>query len=139
MKKNIQLSSQIKQSIFETNSFLLQNEPTIIEYDAFFGSKKIFNNIHSNGIELTPSLWLYAIHGNNSEIIHLLEENHIEPTNKSYEICLKEAVKCHHNDIVNHFIKHNFDHHLIKYSFQYYNYLYFPNDIENKTFFNIYI
>ena len=32
-----------------------------------------------NGVELTPSLLIYAIHGKNAEIIHLLEENHIEP------------------------------------------------------------
>ena len=32
-----------------------------------------------NGVELTPSLWLFVIHGQNPELIHRLEEQHIEP------------------------------------------------------------
>lgn len=36
------LSSKIKRSIFETNSFLIDQEPTMLEYAAFFGSVQIF-------------------------------------------------------------------------------------------------
>ena len=41
-QKNISLSSKIKSSIFETNSFLVEKEPSLIEYTAFFGSIQIF-------------------------------------------------------------------------------------------------
>ena len=26
---------------------------------------------------MTPSLWVYAVHGENEEIIHILVENHV--------------------------------------------------------------
>ena len=52
---------------------------TLIEYSAFYGSIQIFNFLRMNNVELSPSLWLYAIHGNNAELIHLLEENKVEP------------------------------------------------------------
>ena len=60
---------------------------------------------------MTPFIWLYTIHGRNANIIHLLEENHINPRhmfdNKkncksyhhSYQPCLEESIKCHHNEI----------------------------------------
>ena len=51
---------------------------TLIEYAAFFGSIQIFNYLKLNKISLTPSLWKYAIHGNNAEIIQILEENHFQ-------------------------------------------------------------
>ena len=39
---NFSISLKINHSIFETKSFLLKNEPTLIEYSAFFGSIQIF-------------------------------------------------------------------------------------------------
>ena len=38
--KNYQ--TKIKPSIYETNKYIIQNPPTIIEYAAFFGSLKIY-------------------------------------------------------------------------------------------------
>ena len=61
--------SQISNSIFETNLFLIENIPTIIEYASFFGSIQIFQYLKYNNIKLEPSLWLCAIHGKNAEII----------------------------------------------------------------------
>lgn len=78
-KANISLSSTVGSSIFETNSFLINKNPSLIEYAAFFGSLKIFNYLIENKIELTPSLWLYAIHSNKMELIHILENNKIVP------------------------------------------------------------
>ena len=101
-EKNYQLDSTIKPSIYETNDFLLQFniEMTLIEYAAFFGSIKIFNYLRLNKISMTPSIWNYAIHGNNAEIIQILEENQIElPEEKSYKQLLEESIKCHHNEI----------------------------------------
>lgn len=86
-------------SIFETNPLLIQKRSKIIEYAAFFGSIQIFQYLLMNNVELTPSLWLYEIHGRNPEIIHLLEENHVEPYDKTYTEYFKESIKCHHNEI----------------------------------------
>ena len=32
-----------------------------------------------NDVELTSLLWFYAIHSNNAELIHILEDNHVKP------------------------------------------------------------
>ena len=76
-RSGISLSSTlIKNSIFETNSFLLENEKiSLIEYSAFFGSIQIFQYLKMNNVELTPKLWLYSIHGNNANLFRLLESD----------------------------------------------------------------
>lgn len=76
-KNSLSLKQNVKSSIFETNKFLINKSPTLIEYATFFGSIQIFKYLYQNGVELQSSLWMYAIHGNNPEIIHFLEENHI--------------------------------------------------------------
>lgn len=73
-QSGLSLNTFIKSSIFETNSFLIGKNITLIEYTVFFGSIQIFNYLYKNGVELSSSLLPYAIHGNNPEIIHLLEE-----------------------------------------------------------------
>ena len=100
-KNNISLNSKIHSSIFETNEFLIDKTPTFLEYATFFGSIQIFQFIKLNSFELTSSLWLYAIHGKNPDIIHLLEENGVIPN--SYKECLLESIKCHHNEIKEYF------------------------------------
>ena len=97
-KQNIPLRMKTTPSIYETNSFLLKNDPTLIEYSAFFGSVKVFDYLLKNGVELTPSLFLYAIHGNNPEIIYLLEENNVKCDDQIYNECFKESIKCHHKN-----------------------------------------
>ena len=107
-KANLCLSiEKIKPSIFETNPLLIENETSLIEYAAFFGSIQIYRFLRINNVELTSSLWLYAIHGANPEIIHLLEEDNIIPEDKSYIECYKESIKCHHNEIAN-YIQNNY-------------------------------
>ena len=104
-KKNLSFSStRIKQSIFETNSFLIDKKPTLIEYAAFFGSIQIFQYLRFNNVPLESSLWLYSIHSKNANLIHLLEENQVEPNDSSYEECFIESIKCHHNDIADYII-----------------------------------
>ena len=100
-QSNYPLSSQIEPSIYETNSFLLKSKNiSLIEYSAFFGSIQIFKYLKINGIQLTPSLWIYAIHGNNAEMIHLLEENQIKPEDTTFNQCYYESIKCNHNNLV---------------------------------------
>ena len=138
-KKGISLSSTIKSSIYETNSFLEGRNQTLIEYSAFFGSIQILRFLFQNQVELTQSLWLYAIHGNNPEIIHFLEENQIFPKDKSYQECLEESIKCHNNDFAlyfrNNFINlqksfSDFNHNEFKFGFHYYNFQFIPIELD---------
>ena len=100
-KTNLSLSeTKIKPSIYETNLFLLDKKPTMIEYAVFFGSIQIFQYLRLCNVRLKSSLWLYSIHGRNPELFHLLEEFHVEPEDDSYEKYLEESIKCHHNEIV---------------------------------------
>lgn len=39
----------------------------------------MFRYLRKNGIELTPSLWPFAVHGRVPDIIHILEEQKIKP------------------------------------------------------------
>ena len=140
-QKNISLSSQIEQSIFETNSYLLKNKTNLIEYSAFFGSSQIFKYLYLNGAELSPSLWLYSIHGENPEILKILEENKIQPKDETFIECFNESLKCHHNETAE-FIRKNFIQNesekvllLHSKSVNYFNYLYFPTDLTNPDIF----
>ena len=89
-------------------------------------------------------MWIYAIHGNNPDIIHILEENCIEPEDESYNECLKESIKCHHNEIAKYIqnkymnvfkeIKESsFKNNPISFGFHYYNYE-FIEDPQNFQF-----
>ena len=145
----------IDESIFETNSFLLKNQPNLIEYSSFFGSINIFKYLIKNNIKLTPSIWLYGIHGNNPEILHLLEEKQVdffkEEKNDFFEcnndsnayFCLKESLKCHHNDIANYFLENYIDYNQnqyakneIDYVLHYYNYNFFSYNFDNYNVFD---
>lgn len=73
----------------------------------------------------------------NLQIIHILEENHVEPADKSYEKCLIEAIICHHNEIADYILVNYIDNDLkeiyekdsIKSQiFISYNYYYFPDE-----------
>ena len=123
-RSNISLGSTINQSIYETNSFLLENNPSLIEYALFYGSIQIFNYLRLNHVQLNENLWLYAIHGKNPDIIHLLEEYQIISDNKSNKKIIKESIKCHHNDISNYIISNyfNYDNSISKYGIKYHNY-----------------
>ena len=102
-RKNISLSIQISESLFETNEFLIGKKLTLIEYAAFYGSIKIFNYLYQLDVAINPSLWIYAFHSNNPELIHRLEElDSNNPMNPSYEECFIESIKCHHNGLANY-------------------------------------
>lgn len=96
---------RLESSTYETNSLLFKRyKISLIEYAAFFGSVQIFKYLHNEGVKLEPSLWKYAVHGKNHEIIHFLKENHVEPYDNSYKEVLKESIKCHHNELANFFL-----------------------------------
>ena len=151
-RNNVSINAKIQPSIYETNSFLLKKEKklerdgkygglALIEYAAFFGSIQIFNYLRLEGVELPSSLWLLAIHGQNSEIIHFLEDNHVELEDESYKQVFYESIKCHHNDIANYFIN-NFlqndeenSQDIFNQSLKYYNFAFLKNDIISETSF----
>lgn len=106
----IKINSKIRSdSPFETNFYLLDREPILLEYSAFTGSLQIFNYLIQNikKEEVKPKIFSYAVHGSNYEIIHQLESffsltelnkesNKLIPNLKD---CFLESIKCHHNDI----------------------------------------
>ena len=55
-QKNCSLNTKINNSIFETNYFLTDKEPTFVEYSAFFGSIQIFKYLLMNHVQITDSL-----------------------------------------------------------------------------------
>ena len=68
-KHNVSIDSSIKDSIYETNCFLIKNQIisgtdrisylnrlTPIKYAAFFGSIQIFKYLKLNGADLSPSI-----------------------------------------------------------------------------------
>ena len=131
-KTNTSLSMIIIPSIYETNCILSNKEVSLIEYSAFYGSIQIFKYLYLNKVELTPSLWIFAIHGNNPEIIHLLEDKKIEPFDKSYNECLNESIKSFNNEIADYiyenFIENKETKKLEISGFIYHNYYYIPKN-----------
>lgn len=98
---NIQFSSNIEQSEFETNRLLMKSDVSLIEYAAFFGSIKIFQYLRTKVAEIEPFIWIYAIHSNNEKLIHLLESENIEYYKDSYEDLIHESIKCHNKKLIN--------------------------------------
>ena len=134
--------TKIELTRFETNSFLIKKKDiSLIEYAMFFGSIQIVKYLQLNDVDLNPSLWLYAIHSNNPELIHFLEENHVLPDDKTYQKCFIESVKCYHNNIA-HYIQDNLlektttNNDISLDLIEFYNFDFFPNDLENETLFS---
>ena len=134
---NLSLDSKVKVAFYETNKFLIKNNASLIEYAAFYGSIEIFNYLLNSKVVIRPIIYLFAIHGRNLELIHLLEENKIQTKNKSYDDCIKESIKCHHNEIANYFIGHleteKDQNNKVnnKYCFHFHNFLFLNDDVTN--------
>ncbi|KAK8870314.1 hypothetical protein M9Y10_008192 [Tritrichomonas musculus] len=148
-RQNMSFDISIEESIFETNQFLIeQNKISLNEYAAFFGSLEIikYNEINE-GIKATSSMWNYAIHSRNAELIQYLEDKKVSPSSSDrFETILKESIKCHHNDVstyiinnlieeedLNYSIKNNFNDNLYYSAVRYDNYCFFPENIKYKN------
>lgn len=131
-------NSTIQSSIYETNPYLLKNQPTLIDYAAFYGSIQIFKYLRLNNIEVKDSIFMYAIHGNNYELIHVIEEIIKNEDNEKILIFFIEAVKCHHNEIARYFDNIIFNGQstsilgLCSSIFNFMNYSFFPYEIDNE-------
>lgn len=139
-KNNVDLNSTVKNSIFETNSLLIEKNTKLIEYAAFYGSMKIFNYFVSKNIDLSPSLWIYAIHSQNFELIHFLNEKKIYPHDFVFDKFLKESIKCHHFEITK-YIQSNFYQNqnscnIFTKSLKHFNFVYIQKDCINKYAFH---
>lgn len=95
---------QIQTSIYETNQFLKDKTPSIIEYSAFYGSLNIFKYVLSKNALFDENLWQYAIHGRNLEILREIEKTGIDPPYRSFEEPANELIKCHHNELADYII-----------------------------------
>ena len=167
-QNNISPNSTIKSSIYETNNFLNDKENesdqkklTLIQYATFFGSIQIFQYLQSNQVESTESLFLFAVHGENSEICHYIEKiidnppkstsnskgKNVKSKNRfnqktelfSYKIPLDEAIKCHHIDFANYIINNHlntFDQNsIVSISLKYYNFHFLNGELINENLF----
>ncbi len=148
-KSNINLNLRIPPSIYETNSYLLKLEklPYLIEYAAFFGAIQIFEFMLKSEVELTSSIWNFALHSNNPDLIHLLEEYTLEPESSNYQICLSHAILFHNNSFARYIVENkldeqvnldtfcNLDEIVIDGIFSSYNLHFFPSDFNNRTIF----
>lgn len=137
-RTNISYKEKVTPSIFETNSYLLENDPNLIEYATFFGSIKIIQYMNFKGVDIEPNLINYAIHSNNAKLVHTLEEFNLDFCNES---CLIESIKCHHNNFANYILNHfypfnsnkefSYNERLFSSVFQYHNYAYLPYRFSN--------
>ena len=100
------INSKIEESAYETNTYLLNHTTSLIEYAAFCGSYDIFSYLKSQNAEFNSSLWYFAIHGANIELIQSIENDKSIPIDGSV---LKEAIKCYQNDIANYIIGNYFN------------------------------
>ena len=148
-KNYILLQSNIKESIFETNSiFLGKSDIKLIEYASFYGSNEIIKYMFINECGMTSNMWIYAVHAQNDELIKYLEDNHVLPPENNFEIVLDESIKCHHNDVSNYIIYNLIEEKELKYNIEnefyrnyyrfsigFYNYNFFPENLEYKYMF----
>lgn len=139
-KNDYSLNSTIKPSIYETNSFLNNKKVNLIKYAAFFGSEQIFKYLIKNEAKFNSSLVKFAIHGDNPEIIHILEEKKVEIN--VYK-CIKHAIMFHNNDIANYIINNyielenqNLNEINAETACMYYNFFFLPDEL-NYQYFNM--
>lgn len=141
-KMNLSLSSQINYSIFETNNFLLKRKScSYIQYAAFCGSTQIFKYLYFNKACFDESIWAFAVHSDNPELIQFLVGTGFDFSSSIFNEILIESIKCHHNEIICYFQKNLMDdkiedcEEIIAQSIKYSNYNYFPNDLRNCYYF----
>lgn len=78
---------------------------TLIEYSAYFGSNQIFNYLKINDATASHSNYQYTIHSRSEEMFILLEQDFDLFLQLNSEICLRESIKSHNNQIANYIIE----------------------------------
>ncbi|KAK8838022.1 hypothetical protein M9Y10_035969 [Tritrichomonas musculus] len=126
-RHNIDFSSKIDTSVYETNSFLLKKGSTLIEYAAFSGSVKIFKYLYSDKSKFDQTIWQYAIYGRNLEIIRIIEDIDFPKETIDFNAIYIESIKSYHKEISKYleekyqqYININFRQILKAYNFEYF-------------------
>ncbi len=78
---------------------------TLIEYSAYFGSNQIFNYLKITDATASPSIYQCTIHSRSEEMFILLEQDFDLFLQLNSEICLRESIKSHNNQIANYIIE----------------------------------
>ena len=94
---NFDFNQIIPPSLYERCSFVNNENVSLIDYSAFFGSIKCFQFLLLNGSKL-ENTFQYAVAGGNHEIIHLCEQNHL-----SFEGIYEVLIEFHRNEIFRYF------------------------------------
>ena len=117
---------------------LKSGDTSIIEYAAFCVSIQIFQYLLTNDAKYEHSIWLYGIHSNNPEIINLIESSQFNSPDFKFLVCLKEAIKCHNNNIADYIMNNftvsvddsEFGENVDAYGIHYHNYVFYPENLE---------
>lgn len=86
-------------SLYERNS-LLNSNPSLIEYSAFYGAINCFKYLLINNAKITNNIIEFVIAGENLEIFHICEQNDID-----FSKGLEKAIKYHSYAIFNYLIE----------------------------------
>lgn len=124
-------------SIYETNLFLLREQKlSLIEYAAFFGASKIFQYLLDEE-NYSKNIWLYAIHGQNEELIDICEYNKVKYFTEMFHSCVLESIKCHHDFFLNTFYndEKNDSYSIFYHCLKYYNFIYMNTDLIDPKYF----
>ncbi|KAK8841752.1 hypothetical protein M9Y10_026699 [Tritrichomonas musculus] len=137
-KTNLDLSLTIRKSAYESNPLFLRKDPSLIEYAAFYGSIQIFRFLRLSDVEITDSIWTYAIHSDNGDLIHLIESD----GHKIKAADLEESIKCHHNGIALYLFDVLLEHpqkekFLVSYAIKHQNFSFFPDDFLIDSFYDL--
>ena len=106
ISRNINTNSKIKPSIFETHSFLIENETNFIEYASFVNAHYILEYLIDSGSERSKLLYLSAVHSFWS-CLCLYDKKYDDFTITSiefFESLVEETIKSHCYNIVHFFI-----------------------------------
>lgn len=140
-KKNYKNNTKTRySSIFETNLFLIKNEPSLLEYAAFYGSSKIFQYLLENWDDyLSSNIWLFIIHGSKKELITILEKSDKKIPEANYYKCFKESIKCHNFDFIDYYMKKFNDDEKVRninfliQNLHFYNFINLSNEIKKRA------
>lgn len=131
------LTSDITESIYESNFSLVNSKIQIIDYAVFYGAIQIFNYLQTKDVNFTIQTPIFGAHSNNKEIIDsIIEKRSIMNLEMPF---LQDSIKCNHNDIVNYMIeKYKIDdkNSILSNSIQYYNFV-FIEKIDQSVFYDL--
>lgn len=99
LKNNVNLVDfKFKKSRYELSEFINENEPSLIETAAFYGSVEIFKYLLMQEVPLSQKLPSFTISGGNTELFGIIEDL-FDLYNISFFDNIEAAIRYHRNDI----------------------------------------